>query len=515
MLAISLTVVVINVVISAWWMLHGNILFHTDIARDFLLMEDIVVNKNLTLIGPRSGAIPGVFHGPLWLYLNLPSFLVGHGNPVVVGWFWIILSIASLLIIYYAGKKLFGYKTGLLSAILLSVTQVSAIKSLFNPYGALILAPLFFYLFANYLKKEKVILLILSMLILGLIIQFQMAFGVPLLILSSLFLIYFLIRKRKLIHLLSLSILVIPLSTYVVFDLRHNFLQSQSVINYLTGVESHGKIDLGFWKTVSMRLEELFSGGLGMLTTQQTWLNILVVFIFGLLLWEIFKKKKLNVSSPYVLFGYFYFGFWMITLLFKGPIWTYYFWPFLPLIILIFCSAVNIINKHLFYITFIIIFAINFQAAVNEIQSYNSDYLAHGESSWLFNYNVAKSVYNEAKEDFGYFIFTPDLYGYYPRYAMNYAQKLYPNIKAYPFEKKKLTYLLIAPPPSYGKDPNSLWYQKNVNSESWKNSDIKINKLPESVMQYSNGFKVEKYFLSQEEIKIGANPYLINTLIFR
>lgn len=515
MLAIFLATISINVIMSAWWMIHGNILFHTDIARDFLLIEDIVVNKNLTLIGPRSGAIPGVFHGPLWLYLNLPSFFIGGGNPVIVGWFWVFLSVACLLITYYAGKRLFNQETGLLSALLLSVIQVTAIKSLFNPYGALMLTPLFFYLFVNYLKKKQVKILALSMLVLGLIIQFQMAFGVPILVLSILYLVYFLARNNKLRHLLSLPILVIPLSTYILFDLRHNFLQTQSVIRYLTGVESHGKMNLGIWETIALRLKELFSGGLGMLTTQQTWLNILVTLIFGILLWKTFKNKKLNIANPHLLFGYFYFGFWIITLFFKGPIWTYYFWPFLPLLILIFCSAVRTINKYLFYTTFVLIFAFNFRVNVNEILNYNPDYLTHGESSWLFNYNVAKSVYNDAKGDFGYFIFTPDLYGYYPRYAMNYTQKQYPNTKAYPFEKRTLTYLLIAPPPYYGKDPNSVWYQKNTNSGNWKSSDIKITKVPENSTAYSNGFIIEKYLLNKEEIKVSSNPYLINTLIFR
>ena len=515
MLALSLFLILLNIMLSAWWIINGNILFHTDIARDFLLIEDIVVNKNLTLIGPRSGAIPGVFHGPFWLYLNLPSFLIGRGNPVVVGWFWVLLSIISLAIIYFVGKKLFNSKTGLLSALLLSVIQVPAVKSLFNPYGALMLAPVFFYFFVLYLKNEQVKQLILSLFILGLIIQLQMAFGVPILLLSIVYLIYFLIKKRKTAHLLSLSVLAIPLSTYILFDLRHNFLQTRSVIKYLSGAESHGKIDLGFWETVGMRLREMSLEAIGMLTTEQTWLSILIMVVFGILLWHLIQKKKLSITSPYLVFGYFYFGYWVITLLFKGPIWSYYFWPFLPLIILVFCSAENVLHKYLFYTAFILIFLFNFKVAIGEVQNYNLDFLTHGESSWKFNYNVAKSVYESAEENFGYFIFTPDLYGYYPRYAMNYVQKQYPNTKAYAFEKKPITYLLIAPPPSYGKDPNSSWYQKNINAQNWKTSDIKINKSSESTIEYSNGFIVEKYSLSKEEIKVNANPNLINNLIFR
>jgi hypothetical protein len=392
---------------------------------------------------------------------------------------------------------------------------VPAVKSLFNPYGALMLSPLFFYFFVKYLKSKQAKSLILAMFILGLIIQLQMAFGVPILLLSAICLIYFLIKKQKIVHLFSLSVLAIPLSTYILFDLRHNFLQTQSVIKYLSGAESHGKINLGLRETAVARFKEMFTGGLGMLTTEQTWLNILVAVVFGIFLWHLTRKKKLNITNPYIIFAYFYSGFWAITLLFKGPIWTYYFWPFLPLTVLMFCSIVSFANKYIFYLVYILLFAFNFRVAINEAKNYNPDFLTHGESSWKFNYNVAKSIYDNAEGDFGYFIFTPDLYGYYPRYAMNYVQKQYPNIKAYSYEKRPITYLLIAPPPSYGKGPNSLWAQKNPNSNNWKKSDLKITKLPIQTTEYSNGFIVEKYSLNQEEVKVGANPNLINNLIFR
>ena len=77
-------------------MIFGTINFHVDVARDFLVIRDIVQNHKITLIGPRSGGIPGVFHGPLWLYLNIPSYLVGHGDPVIVGYGWFVMWVLGL-----------------------------------------------------------------------------------------------------------------------------------------------------------------------------------------------------------------------------------------------------------------------------------------------------------------------------------------------------------------------------------------------------------------------------------
>ena len=103
--------VLINFLSASWYLLKGDILFHVDIARDFLVLEEIVFLKKLTLIGARSGGIPGLFHGPLWFYLNLPAFLIGKGNPLFVGLFWIILFALSLIIIYNIAKKVFDKST--------------------------------------------------------------------------------------------------------------------------------------------------------------------------------------------------------------------------------------------------------------------------------------------------------------------------------------------------------------------------------------------------------------------
>ncbi|MDP3758597.1 MAG: hypothetical protein Q8Q86_02665, partial [Candidatus Daviesbacteria bacterium] len=116
---------------------------------------------------------------------------------------------------------------------------------------------------------------------------------------------------------------------------------------------------------------------------------------------------------------------------------------------------------------------------------------------------------------FGYFIFTPDLYGYSPRYAIDLYQKRFKDKKVKPYEKSAITYLVIAPPPYYGKDPNSIWYQKNTNSATWKISDIRITSDSASSVIFNNGFIIEKYNLSDEEIKMGSNPYLIKDIFFR
>lgn len=511
---ITIILIVLNIILASFWQINGNIFFHTDIARDFLLMEDIVDNRNLALIGPRSGAIPGLFHGPLWLYLNLPAFVIGGGDPIVVGWFWVILYIISLVIIYYVGKKIFSESAGLLSALLLSAVTILNVKTLFNPYGALILTPLYFYFFVSFLKSKKIIELLIVFLILGAIIQFQMAFGIPLTILTIICLLFFLSRVRKLHYMFSFLVIMIPLSSHLLFEIRNNFIQTKSVIKFLSGQESHGRLDLSFFQLITLRIKEMFFSGIGSITQNNNYITILILFTVLFVMFKILKSKSAK-KQIYLLFSFLYLGFWMMTPLFKGPLWNYYYLPFIPLLILIFVSLRDYLNKYVFLLIFISIYFVNIFYSISDVLTYNQNASEQDVSTWKFNKLVAQNVFEGEEKEFGYFIFTPDLYGYSPRYALNYYQKKYQDKTIYPFVKKQTTYLIIAPPPEYGKDPNSIWYKKNTNSKLWKENDIRITKDPFSSISFKNNFLIEKYFLTDEEIKVEPNKYLIKDIFFR
>lgn len=511
-----MVLILFNILLASRWIIDGNLFFHTDIARDFLLMEDIVDRRHLTLIGPRSGAIPGLFHGPLWLYLNLPSYLIGDGDPVYVGWFWVLLYISSIFIIYFVGKKLFGKEDGFICALLLSSVTILNVRSLFNPYGALLLSPLFLYFFHSYLQNHKIKTLTFSFLILGFIIQFQMAFGVPILFLTFIYLIYYLFKTKKLSHLISLFILLIPLSTFLLFDLRNHFILFNSVTNYLWGPESFGKLNLSLFQLVLMRIKESVIDGLGMITQNNFYLTIflLITFIFGI--YKSYRGKgRSRDFSIYALGIFFYLGFWFFTIFFKGAVWNYYYLPFIPIIILLFVSLKKRVNPIIFYGVFSLIYLINVTTGFKDVLFYTQDPLKQDVSTWKFNKIVAEKVFSGSESEFGYFIFTPDLYGYSPRYALDFYRRRDKQKVVKPYEKQGVTYLVIAPPPEYGKDPNSIWYQKNINSVVWKKNDIRINKEPKNVTNYGNGFKIEKYELTDEETKIEPNPYLINGIFFR
>lgn len=492
---IFILIIFLNILLGAWYVLNNDLIFHTDIARDFLVLADIVKTHKPTLLGPRSGGIPGVFHGPLWFYVNLPIFILGNGSPIVVGWFWVFLSALSIFVTYYFGKKLFNERIGLFASFLLSVLSISYTKALFNPFGAVLLFPVFFYLFIAYIRSTKFIYLIGSLFLLGLIIQFQIAFGLPILVLTIIYLFPLLLKRKKLFHISAYLILLVPLSTYLLFELRHDFLQIRSIISYVTTKQDVGSSSL--LNMVIQRVRGILLDGINM-TPQNFFWNLPITIIFGFLIHKL-KDKKFKYRDIYILYFFFYFGFWLITLAFKGVIWGYYYWPFLPLTLIIFASLFDLINKKLFILIFLYIFIINFVFGIQSIKS--------AGTGWKFYFGLAKVIYRDAKgADFGYYIYTPDQFAYSEKYSMQYTQRMFKDNISYPYEKKQLTYLIIAPPPS-----DKLY----LNGDWWKSNQVKIKKYPNKKLVYPNGFVVEKYLLDKKEMEIASDPNLIHDLIFR
>jgi len=490
------------VIFGSWQIFHGSIVFHTDIARDFMLLDDVINTKKPTLIGPRSGGIPGVFHGPLWLYVNLPVFLLSQGNPLASGWFWIFLFILGLWTTYQVGRMLFSKKVGLTAALLVAISASGSIPSLFNPFGAVILSPVCFYFFLTYLEKSKVQHLLLYLFFIGLVVQFQMAFGLPILLITLFPLVIKIIKQKKYLHLLCFFILFIPLSTFILFDLRHQFLQIRSVLNYVSGIENAGKLKIPFILFFLTRMKDTMFTGAGMFVKDNFIAAIIVIGFYIVNFVQVFRKKETKKSPVFFYFLILYFGYWILTLVFKGTIWGYYYWPFLPLVAII---TAYFIWRQSMKITFIILSGIvlfNGFFLIQGIIQQKENYVKTG--SWLFYYDQAKKIYEDVPHKFGYYIYTADQYGYSSRYAMDYAQKKYTQKRAIPFEKQEITYLIIFP--STNPFTNEDW---------WKKNQVKIDRKPNQIFQFNDGSYIEKYILSSEEQKIKSDDNLIHSLIFR
>ena len=499
----AIAFIVFNVILSAWWLIHGDIRYDVDISRDFLLIEEMAYIKPFTLIGSHT-SIGGVFHGPLWYYLNLPAFFISKGDPLLIGWFWWGLSILTLIIFYFVAKKIFNKPTAILASLLYSsnsiINPTYGLKMFFPPYGAVLLAPVFFYLFIKYVSEKKPKYLVLALLALGFIIQFEMAFGVPILVLATAFLVYFMYKNKLMKHALFFLSLFLPLATFIIFDLRHNFLQTFSLIKYLE--LQLQKADFDLILVSSEKIKGIFSDTFFLLTQDNRVLSWVYSVLFIVLIFK--AKMKSKTKKIYLIFIYFYFGYWLIHLSLK-PLWSSYYWPLLPLIIMLYAGLINYLPKKVFFLLYIPLLAWNMYIGISYIQDSKINIAERGKNSWAFNKYIADNIYKDATEDFGYFIFTPERWVYQNWYTLKFVQREYPDRISHPFNKQKLTYLIIVDPP---------WDRPDTDSMGWRITDLKITSEPIQITNFDI-VQIQKYLLTEEEIKSPTNPYLLNSTFFR
>lgn len=486
----------LHIFLAAWYVMHGDIVFHTDIARDFLLLDEIDTKK-IVLIGPRASGMEGLFHGPLWLYLNYPAYVLGNGNPVVVGWWWVTLITAFLAMSFFIARQLFNYTTALLFILLLSVNMIIPASNLYNPYGALFVLPLFFYLFIKYKETSSLKYLIAHLFTAGLLVQFEMAIGLPMLLLSSCAVVTGILKNKKYAHLLSFLILLIPLSTFLLFDIRHDFAQVKSVLRYFSGETKYEKMD---WFTMIVhRLDLMFIGALQLFNGKFGILNVLVSFYLVLFSFTKLKTLKAHYKRIYLSFLYFYVGFFVLSLLHNGWLLNFYWLPLQSLVYLIVVSLGLHVNKKVFYIVFVLIYVSNIMQ-VTQVATQSPNFIGKSMSSWKFLESMENKVFEDAPDEFGLYIYTPDVLAYQAKYAVLYGQKTHPSKRMIFSEKRAVTYVLEEPPPKDRPYLVGTWWIKNR---------MNIEKEPDQIFTFPNGYLIKKYILSNKEVLISSDP-LIN-----
>jgi len=330
-------------------------------------------------------------------------------------------------------------------------------------------------------------------------IQFQIAFGGPILVLTFLYLIYIL-RKTKLWHHISaVLILVVPLSTYIVFELRNNFLQLRSIALHISQNDEPKN-----WAIIlENRLRGFFIDGTALFPDSYRHFAVLTYLIILIGLYLNRKSKNKNIQV-YWLVLFFYVGYWILTLPFSNLVIHYYYWPFLPLFIMCIASMYSVIKKSLFIVVFVLVFGVNFLVGVQSVIE-SSKVIGKDGSSWLFLDTTIAKVFKDNAE-FGYYVYTPDLFAYTPRYAFIYHQRKNPQVKSYSFQKKPITFLYMSP----DFDNNTKYHSATW----WRANQVRIQSKPAGRIVFPNNQILEKYQLTPQQIGVPSDPNLVSDLFF-
>lgn len=488
-----ISVFIFSIILASWYPIHGDVEFGADIGRDFHLLRELD-EKKIVLIGPKSST--GLFHGPLWTYINYPAFVLGHGDPLTVAYGWVIFVALFGIVSFYIADRLFGRETAYLFGMTAVLYGAFHAKGMFNPHGAMFLIPLAFFFFIKYLRDQKLTYLILNIFVTSMVVQFQMADGIPFLILSFMAVLYKIYKTKKYKHLLAYLLVPFFLINFIAFDIRHDHLLFNQLLDFI-GNKQGGK-SFNYFAWIPNRVDLAFQG------TEILRRNIgaanLILFLVTLAFCAVQIKNRKH-REIYLSFLYFYFGFFILSFINKGQILYFYLFPIFPLVLLIFSSFVTSRYKKAFLILFFAVLLINLRGGISDINE-SKDLIGKGIYSWKFLNEASKKVFEGKEKELGYFVYAPDVLAYEPKYAMIYNSEK-ADKKSYYFQKKPVTYLFIQPPPKN----NPL-----MKEDYWIKNQLNIDASPSSTIVFPNGYKLEKFELGPEQIVVpfeqGIDPGL-------
>ncbi len=235
--------------------------FLGDEGRDMILIRRIFTELHPPLIGPGT-SVGGMYLGPLYYYLMAIPLLVSGFSPVGPSVTVAIIGLATIMLVWFIGRKWFDKTTGLIAAGLyaISPTVIYFSRSSWNPNVMPFFALLSVYSIWKVWKERKFNWSI----ILGISYAFVLqSHYLGLLLAPTLFLFWILtlfnlksiqdrklgtekFLKKSLLGLLIFSVLMSPL---LIFDLRHGFMNSKAVIAFFAGEND----------TLSLNFVNLFS----------------------------------------------------------------------------------------------------------------------------------------------------------------------------------------------------------------------------------------------------------------
>lgn len=460
---------------------NKNYIFLLDQGRDYLAVRDIVINRNLTLIGSEFGGgmagFQGLFHGPFHFYLLSIPFIVFDGNPYGGLLLMFVFGLLTIMMGFFLGRKVLGGIFGGLSMaflIALSPPLIAQSRFVWNPHPAsFFILVAFYFIYLAFKKNRKY--LFLAAFFTGFIYNFESAIAVPMVLSFVVYAVFLLRPKLRDLIFVFLGFITSYLP-FILFEVRHNFAATWGIIRYISHSAGNLKFDLNAF--LRNFIDTFPQQGVIPINL------IMLIFLAALVFFAVTENKK---EIRYFIF--FLFILTVITFATLSIVRTYIFeyyiihlnfiYIFLFSYFLISSYKKNQIKLFILFATFFSIFVLS--GTLNGIKTFLKDYADYGGMVKIRGkVDAIDYIYKDARgEKFGLLVFSPPIYTYpYDYLIWWYGQKNYHYVPHQ--EKQGLFYLLIE------KDVVMPWTYKG-----WLETVIKTGKVIKT-WQLPSGFIIQK-----------------------
>ena len=240
---IMLGIILLTALYIRTYKIDQFLVFLGDEGRDVLVVKGIL-EGNLTLLGPRASA-GDFFTGPIYYYMMAPFLWLFRLDPVGPAIMVALFGVATVYLVYYAGKLFFNSRAGLVASALYAVSPlvVTYSRSSWNPNVVPFFSLLIIVLLYKALTKMQTWKYFLAIgFLLGIAVQLHyisLFLGVGVAI--SMLIIHLYLHKKEKLVLLGKQYIQIFLgfiagfSPFLAFEFRHNFQNMKAIGAFILG----------------------------------------------------------------------------------------------------------------------------------------------------------------------------------------------------------------------------------------------------------------------------------------
>lgn len=264
--------------VGAYFRLHNiseYMTFLGDEGRDVLVVKRMIVDHKFTLLGPTA-SVGGFFMGPIYYYFMLPFLWAWKLDPTGPAVMVALFGVATVFLVYLVGKLLFHETVGFIASSIYAVSPVviAYSRSSWNPNIVPFFSTLLIFLLYRVVAANRWREIFWVGVVLGIGIQLHYAF----LFLFGVVFVWFFLYGRNVKYLRYYGLLVLGFLVgylpFLAFELRHNFPNTKSIIQFLLKGEETGFMLLLFLKNLQDVVFRLFGRLVFRLPQGDAWGNL-------------------------------------------------------------------------------------------------------------------------------------------------------------------------------------------------------------------------------------------------
>lgn len=277
----AFAMVLIISIFTHFYRIDHTFIFNNDEARDVQIVKKMIDTGKPVLLGPQT-SVGNMYLGPLYYYFMLPALIISKMDPVGPAMMVAIFGVGTSLLLFYVGNKKYGVATGMIAGLFYALTPVMLhySRSSWNPNIIPFFTTLMLIAWSEKSKKSWLLFGISA----GAIFQLHYV-GLVMVVLVGLAKLR---SKPKWpdIFMALLGFFVVT-SPFWLFELRHNFVNTQAFLTFLQNGSKVSDINSSYSDRLVGTTKLIVSGIVGSSSIVLTQISPILLIIFTILIFMI------------------------------------------------------------------------------------------------------------------------------------------------------------------------------------------------------------------------------------